>query len=413
LVRYRFLLSFCFVAVSTAVAILFRPIGSGTFLFFLPSVFFSLWIGGFPCAFFSSILAALAIDFFLTSPLYSLQMSWTDWVKDVLFLMIMSVAAWLFERTRRTSERDLRLKQRLVDSAESILITDMQHKVVYWSDGAQRLYGWTSEEVLGKDPLSLLQTSYPEPRELIDIRLKQSDYWHGQLHRKRKDGSSLVIDASWALDEETGWILQTCLDITAQAQAETKLRRANRALNAHSRVNQALLHAATEDELMHQAVEIIAQEGGYPLAWIGIPENDPERNVRIAAGAGCACDYLKNLRVMWGDEPLGRGPTGTALREVRPVVVQNFSSTPTCAPWRDLVEAHSLGSGVSLPMIVQGQVVAALSVYAAENDAFEQAEFRSISELAAELALGIHNCRLKVLAEENQEARSVLEEQFR
>jgi signal transduction histidine kinase len=64
-------------------------------------------------------------------------------------------------------------------------------------------------------------------------------------------------------------------------------------------------------------------------------------------------------------------------------------------------------------MIVQGQVVAALSVYASEKDAFEHEEFRSISELAAELALGIHNCRLKVLAEENHKARLVLEEQFR
>ena len=410
---YRYLWSFGAVALCTVLAVLFRPISSGTFLFFLPPVFFSLWIGGFPCAVFSSVLSALAIDFFLSAPLYSFRMSPTDWAKDIFFLVIMSVTAWLFERTRLASERDLRLKQRLVDSAEAILITDMQHKIVYWSHGAERLYGWTSDEGLGQDPKALLQTSYPEPRELIDIRLKQSDYWHGQLHRKRKDGSNLVIDASWALDEETGWILQTCLDITAQAQAETKLKRANRALNAHSRVNQALLHASTEEELMQQTVEIIVQEGGYPLAWIGIPQHDPEHNVTIAVSFGAARDFLETIRITWKDEVIGRGPTGTALREARPVVVQNYSSDPVCAPWCDLVAAHGLESVVSLPLIVQGQTIAALTVYALENDAFDQEEFRSISELAAELALGIHNSRLKVLAEENHQARVVLEEQFR
>jgi PAS domain S-box-containing protein len=379
----------------------------------LPAIFFSLWIGGFPCALFSSVFSALGIDFFLTIPLHSFRLSLPDFVKDVFFLALMLTGAWLLERARLASERDLRLKQKLIDSAESILITDMQHKLVYWSHGAERLFGWTSDEVLGKDPQALLQTSYPEPRENSDLQLQRTGHWHGQLHCKRKDGSCLVIESSWALDEETGNILQTCLDITAQASAEAKLRRANRALNAHSRVNQALLHATTEDELMHHAVEIIVQEGGYPLAWVGIPQHDPEHNVRIAAGAGNASDYLKSLRITWNDEPLGRGPTGTALREVRPVVVQDFLSSPMSAPWRDNAEAHRVGSGVSLPMIVQGQVVAALSVYALEKDAFEHEEFRSISELAAELALGIHNCRLKVLAEENHKAKLVLEEQFR
>ena len=411
--HYRYLWAFCSVALCTSVAIPFRPIGSGVFLFFLPSVFFSLWIGGFRCAFFSSVISALAIDFFLIPPLYRLTLNATDVAKEFFFLAIMSVTAWLFERMRLTSERDLRLKQRLLDSAESILITDMQHKLIYWSDGAQRLYGWTSGEVLGKDPYTLLQTQYPEPRASIDLKLKQDGYWHGQLNRVCKDGSSVVTNSSWAVDEESGYILQTCLDMTAQVRAEVKLRRANRALNAHSRVDHALLHTSNEEELLHQAVEIIVQEGGYSLAWIGIPENDPEHNIRIAASAGVASSCLEMAHITWKDEPFGRGPIGTALREARPVVIQDYLSSPASAAWRELVEAHNLGSVVSLPMVVQDKMVAVLSVYATEKDAFEHEEFRSISELASELALGIHNLRLKVQAEENQKAKLVLEEQFR
>ena len=49
----------------------------------------------------------------------------------------------------------------------NIVIHDQQGKILYWTTGCQRLYGWSRDEALGKIAHELLKTSYPLPREDI------------------------------------------------------------------------------------------------------------------------------------------------------------------------------------------------------------------------------------------------------
>jgi PAS domain S-box-containing protein len=403
------------VILATAVAVQVRPISSETpFLFFLPAVFFALWVGGFSAAIFSSVLSVIAVDFFLMPPLYSFRVSARDLVKEVLFLVIMSVMAWLFERMRIRAESALQLRQKLLEAAaESILITDADRSIIYWSNGAEQLYGWTQSEALGKSPQTLLQTSNQGPRENMESQLHETGHWRGPLARISKSGRRVVTQTALAIDKETGHVLEASLDITAQALAESELKRVNRALSALSRVSQSMIHAISEEELLHQAVDIIVHDGGYPLAWIAIPNNDPEQTLTVVALAGPSSAYLENIRITWGDEPSGRGPTGTALRESRTVVVQDYATASICEPWREHAEAYNLRSGVCFPLIVEDKTVAALTVYASEKNAFENQELELISELAGNLTYGIRTARMQLKAEEDCKSRQLLEEQFR
>jgi PAS domain S-box-containing protein len=411
----HYLWAFGAVALTTTVAVQLPSISSGTpFLFYMPAVFFALWIGGFPAAVFSSILSMLAIDFFLIPPLYSLRLGAIDLAKQILFLVIMSVAAWLYERSRIRAERDLQLRQKLLEAAaEAVLMTDPERRIIYWSHGAERVYGFTESEALGKTPETFLQSLVHGSREDLDRRLKETRHWHGRMTRLSKSGDKVVTETALAVDEETGYVLEASLDITAPARAESELKRVNRALSALSRVNQSMIHATSEDELLRQAVDIIVHNDDYALAWIGIPNNDPEQTITISVLAGASSKYLEDIRLTWKDEPWGCGPTGTALRESRTVVVQDYSSDPACAPWRERAEAHGLRSALCIPLIVDGKTVAALTVYASEKDAFEKEELELISELAGNLSYGIRTVRMQLKAEEDCKSRQVLEEQFR
>lgn len=57
--------------------------------------------------------------------------------------------------------------------------------------------------------------------------------------------------------------------------------------------------------------------GGYSLAWVGFAEDDERKTVRPVARYGEAASYLDEISVSWGDDALGRGPTGTAIRTGR------------------------------------------------------------------------------------------------
>jgi PAS domain S-box-containing protein len=409
-----YFLAFAAVAICTAFALALRPLTiHAPFLIFLPAVFFALAIGGFRVALFSSVLTALAVDYFLIPPLNSFYLKPGDLLKEVFFVAVMGISSWLFQRARNRTEESLRLQHKLLEAAaESIVIIDSQHRVVYWNPGAERLYGWTEAEAMGKQPRLLLETVYPVPLEEIDRQLQESGRWQGRLYRKCSNGLSVVTEASWALDRKTGYILQTSLDVTAQSRAEDELLRVNRALSALSRVNQLLIHAAEENDLLHQAVQIIADEGGYPLVWIAIPENDPERSISVREAAGKQVEYLSKVKLSWNDEPAGRGPTGRALREGVPSANHDFLTSPDCAPWRDLAIQYGLRSSICLPLIVQGKTVAGLTIYSPDEHAFEGKELELVSELAGDLAFALEALQLRAQAEESRKSRELLEEQL-
>jgi PAS domain S-box-containing protein len=115
----------------------------------------------------------------------------------------------------------------------NVIIHDQQGKILYWTTGCQRLYGWTSDEALGKTLPELLKTSYPVPRDQIIAQLREHGSWQGEIEQQKKDGSAVSIASLWiarpTTDEKIPSVLQINGDITAlkQAQAELTTREAH------------------------------------------------------------------------------------------------------------------------------------------------------------------------------------------
>src|SRR3989304_2553633 len=110
----------------------------------------------------------------------------------------------------------------------------------------------------------------------------------------------------------------TVTDVTERKRAEVEMRRLNRALQAISQCNQALIRARDEPELLGEVCRMILDVGGYRLAGAGLAEHDEGRTIRVVAHAGGAAGYLQTARLRWGDGEAGRGPAGGAVRTGRP-----------------------------------------------------------------------------------------------
>ena len=79
----------------------------------------------------------------------------------------------------------------------NIVIHDEQGKVLYWTTGCQRLYGWSGEEALGTIVHELLKTRYPLPRHEIIKQVRKSGSWQGEIEQERKDGSLVSVASLW------------------------------------------------------------------------------------------------------------------------------------------------------------------------------------------------------------------------
>jgi len=196
-------------------------------------------------------------------------------------------------------------------------------------------------------------------------------------------------------------------------RTEERLSKANRTLRALSRCNEVLVHSANEAELLDEICKIIIEEGGYRLCWVGYREYDSHKTVKPAAQAGYEVGYFKKVRITWDDSELGRGPTGTAIRSGEPYICQNILSDPRFAPWREDAGKRGYSSAIGLPLREDSTTMGAITIYAAEADAFDEEEVKLLTKLADNLAYGIR--ALHVLDERmcSEEALKSSEEKYR
>jgi PAS domain S-box-containing protein len=83
---------------------------------------------------------------------------------------------------------------------ESVLVRTMEGRINSWNRGAEELYGWGTEEAIGRISHDLLQTRFPKPLEEIESELVRNRLWEGHLVHTTRDGGRVVVKSRWALD---------------------------------------------------------------------------------------------------------------------------------------------------------------------------------------------------------------------
>lgn len=202
-------------------------------------------------------------------------------------------------------------------------------------------------------------------------------------------------------------------EIAERTQAETELKRTNRALRVVSAGNDALLYATDESKLLQEICRIAVEEGGYAMAWVGLAEPDTERTVRPVAAAGDTQGYLAAAAISWADVERGRGPTGTAIRTQVPDVCQHLQSDPRMAPWHEAARRCGYVSSLALPLIDDDRAYGALTIYAAEPAAFIPTETKLLGDLGVDISFGLASLRMRRDRDRAEEALRASEERFR
>ncbi|UCG32980.1 MAG: PAS domain-containing protein [Phycisphaerales bacterium] len=243
-----------------------------------------------------------------------------------------------------------------------------------------------------------------------------------QVYESTRDTRPFVIALDLGPREASGlaagaltlFLVALLANVTSQGrQAEQRLARVYRALRARGRCNTALIRAKGEKQLLEEVCQIIVEEAGYRLAWVGFAECDEAKTVRPVVQAGCEEGYLDTLSITWADTERGRGPTGTAIRTGQPRAARHIHTDAMFAPWRAEALKRGYASSIALPLRADGQTFGALNVYSEEPDAFDAEEEQLLISLADDLAYGIVGLRARADRERVQKALRESEERFR
>ena len=121
----------------------------------------------------------------------------------------------------------LREQAELLDKAQDgIFVQDMEHRIVYWNRGAERLYGWTAEEATGQLVQDILPDTFEDRRKGVASALRYGG-WFGEISQRRRDGSTMIVENRCTVvngaDGKPRAILAISTDITHRKGAEARI----------------------------------------------------------------------------------------------------------------------------------------------------------------------------------------------
>jgi len=138
---------------------------------------------------------------------------------------------------RHQAAQEIARQAALLDQAtDAIFVTDLNHRITYWSKGAERLYGWSPAEALGESSFELLHKA-DEAGEDVAYQLATDQTlaageWRGEFTKLTKADGQLAIEARWTLlrDDQGAplAILAINTDFTERKKLERQFLRVQR-----------------------------------------------------------------------------------------------------------------------------------------------------------------------------------------
>jgi PAS domain S-box-containing protein len=137
---------------------------------------------------------------------------------------------------RRNALETLKFQAALLSQvSQPVIATDGEaRRITYWNEAAERLYGWTQAEVLGRESTELLHTRILDPagHEAIRASIDAVDAWQGELGHTTKSGNEIVVAASVRVqrDEKREIVgsIAVMNDVTAKRSLEEQLRQSQK-----------------------------------------------------------------------------------------------------------------------------------------------------------------------------------------
>ncbi|MBK9766326.1 MAG: PAS domain S-box protein [Chloracidobacterium sp.] len=134
---------------------------------------------------------------------------------------------------RKRGEERISQQASLLDKAQdAILVCDLNYRILYWNKGAERIYGWPLNEVLGRNLCELVCGGDKSVIENAKTAFQVSDEWKTEVGNITHDRTAIVVESRWSLIRnrrgQPDYILITNTDISDKKRTEEHLLRAQR-----------------------------------------------------------------------------------------------------------------------------------------------------------------------------------------
>ncbi len=176
-------------------------------------------------------------------------------------------------------------------------------------------------------------------------------------------------------------------DISERKKSAARILYLNRVYAMLSSINALIVRVPGRDELFREACRIAVETGGFRMAMLCIVENDTLKVVPCAS-AGKDEKLMDAVKGILSSSESATTMVARAIREKRAIISNDAENDPGVVFGRQYVES-GVRSMVVMPLLVSGEAIGVIALYAGEIDFFHQEEMRLLDELTHDIEFAV------------------------
>jgi diguanylate cyclase (GGDEF)-like protein/PAS domain S-box-containing protein len=303
---------------------------------------------------------------------------------SVISVSTLAMAAAIAER--RQVEQALARTAAIVNSSDdAILGKTLDGTIVSWNPGAERLYGYRTSEMLGRNVATLTAPGRPNEIPSIMERIRRGEsVEHYETLRTRKDGRVLAVSLSVSpIRDEAGKVVGA----SSIARDITERKRGEQRLAIQSAVTRLFTESSTLRDAAPGLLRIGCKELGWDLGelWLADQEEDVLR---------CVDRWPPSSTMEGKDDTLGSGSDlpGRVWESARNVWIDDLTVDRRLA--RDCAAARAgMRSALAGPIWAEGGIVGVLAFYGNETRPRDTAQLDTMVDLNSRIGLFLDRVR--------------------
>ena len=286
-------------------------------------------------------------------------------------------------------------RQQLVSIVESsddgIVSKDLNGTIISWNRGAERLFGYAAEEVLGESITIVIPPDRQHEEQMILERIRRGERVnHYDTVRRRKDGILINVSLTVSpMKDAEGRIVgasKIARDISERKRAEESLARRMEEQAALYQITDRLHRAESLDDVYDSALDAILR--ALPCQRASILLFDQAGVMRFVAWRGLSDGYRRATD--------GHSPWTPEVRDPQPICIDDVAKADLDAALRATIKAEGIGALAFIPLVSSGRLVGKFMSYYDAPHAFTDAEVDLAVAIGRQLGFGVE----RMLAEE-------------
>jgi PAS domain S-box-containing protein len=284
-------------------------------------------------------------------------------------------------------------------TGDAVLSKDLEGVITSWNPAAERLYGYTAAEAIGRHISFLVPPDRKNEEMQILDRVRRGERLETyETERIRADGARIVVSLTVSQITSPLRGVVGASVVARDITAERRRRRAQEFLVAASRLLDASLDPTqTARTIVSTAVPELAE-----LCLIDFVREDGRLGDSVVAGAEpLSAARLEQIRAEAPLDPTGDHPVAQVLREGRPRIWRDLKAPDVIdqvvqsEDHRQLIADARYNSAAVVPLIARGRTLGCLSFLHALGDLrYDPDDLQFLAELADRAAMALDNARL-------------------